>query len=50
MQFYTLFDLLVVERLYGFSLLFMATPLLKFRRLRLRENLDIIVELKGLVA
>jgi len=41
---------LVVLWLYGFFSLFTAARSLKFRRLRLKENLDIIVELEGLVA
>ena len=41
--------LLVVVGLYGLSSLFTAARSLKFRRLRLKEILDIIVELKGLV-
>jgi hypothetical protein len=36
--------------LYGFSSLFTATRSLKFQRLRLKEDFDIIVELEGLVA
>ena len=40
----------VVVRLYGFSSLFIVARPLKFQRLRLEDNFDIIVELQGLVA
>jgi hypothetical protein len=50
LRFYELFGLLVVLWLYGFFSLFTVARSLKFRRLRLKENLDIIVELKGLVS
>jgi hypothetical protein len=42
---YELLGLLVVVQLYGFPSLFAVAGPLKFRRLRLRENPDIIVEL-----
>ena len=44
-RFYTLLSLLVVVRLYGFSSLFAAAKSLEFRRLRLKENPDIMVGL-----
>jgi hypothetical protein len=43
-------SLWVVARLYELSPLFTATRSLKYPRLRLEEDFDIIVELKGLVA
>ncbi len=49
LRFYTLFGLLVVVQLYGFPSLFAAARSLKFQRLRLKEDFDIIVKLKGLV-
>ena len=45
--FYELFGLLVALWLYGFCSLITATRSLKIRHLRLKENLDIIFELKG---
>jgi len=48
--FYELFGLLVVFWLYGFSSLFAVARPLKFRRLRLKENPDIIVKLTVLLS
>jgi hypothetical protein len=48
LRFHEIFGIWVVLRLYGFSSLFAVARSLKFRRLRLKEDFDIIVALKGL--
>ena len=48
LRFCAIFGVWVVLWLYGFFSLFTTTEPLKFRRLRLKENLDTIVVLEGL--
>ena len=47
LRFCTLFDLLVVKRLYGLPITIKTTRTLKFQRLRLKKDFYIIVTLKG---